>query len=80
MTNYKLSQADADDTKRAKAAALYATHQIRILPEPVGVLTHRELVAWAEFGYRLGWDPVILKTVDWLHAEWDKRMGKGRTA
>ena len=80
MTNYKLSQADADATKRARAAALYATHPIRILPEPVGKMTQRELLAWAEFGYRLGWDPVILKTVDWLHAEWDKRMGKGRTA
>lgn len=41
---------------RIRAAALHAR---RTLPGPVGELVHRELTAYAEFGYRFAGDALI---------------------
>lgn len=41
---------------RYRAAAVHAR---RVIPGPVGELVHRELRAYAEFGYRFGPDALI---------------------
>ena len=47
------------EKSRLRAAAHHAR---RALPGPVGDLVHRELLAYAEFGYRM-WDDALIPRV-----------------
>jgi hypothetical protein len=44
------------ESARIRAAALHAR---RVIPGPLGDLVHRELTAYAEFGYRFAADALI---------------------
>lgn len=44
------------ESARLRAAALHAR---RVIPGPLGELVHRELIAYAEFGYRFAADALI---------------------
>ncbi|MDN5931423.1 MAG: hypothetical protein L0I24_10235 [Pseudonocardia sp.] len=44
------------ETSRLRAAALHAR---RTIPGPIGELVHRELTAYADFGYRFTVDALI---------------------
>jgi hypothetical protein len=46
---------------RMRAAAFRAT---RVYPGPVGELISRELLAWEEFGYRLGGNRLVGELMD----------------
>lgn len=46
---------------RLHAAAFRVT---RLYPGPVGELASRELLAWEEFGYRLGGEGTVMKLVE----------------
>ena len=50
-----------DEKMRLRAAAFRVT---RLYPGPVGELLSRELLAWEEFGYRLGGRQLIMRLVD----------------
>jgi hypothetical protein len=54
-------------------AAFYAP---QLHPGPMGELVVRELQAYANFGYRLGHDTVMVQLVEQMHQEWTKREGK----
>lgn len=41
------------DSERSKVRAA-AFHATRVYPGPVGELVQRELLAWEDFGYRIG--------------------------
>jgi hypothetical protein len=49
------------ESSRLRAAALHAR---RTIPGPLGELVHRELIAYAEFGYRFGADALIPRLAD----------------
>jgi hypothetical protein len=46
---------------RVRAAAFRAT---RLYPGPVGEMISRELLAWEEFGYRLGGAKLVMSVVE----------------
>ncbi len=52
---------DHHATGRLRAAAFRVT---RLHPGPVGELVSRELLAWEEFGYRLGGGQLVMRLVD----------------
>ena len=52
---------DHHEKMRLRAAAFRVT---RLHPGPVGELVSRELLAWEEFGYRLGGDQLVMRLVD----------------
>ncbi len=52
---------DHHEKMRLRAAAFRAT---RLHPGPVGELVSRELLAWEEFGYRLGGGQLVMRLVD----------------
>jgi hypothetical protein len=49
------------ESARLRAAALHAR---RVLPGPLGELVHRELTAYAEFGYRFAADALVPRLAD----------------
>jgi hypothetical protein len=61
-----------DERMRLRVAALRAT---RIYPGPVGELLSRELLAWEDFGYRLGSRGVIMGVVDAVLKAQDQQPG-----
>ena len=69
MTYYRRAEAasldhgrmDHHEKARLRAASFRAT---RLYPGPVGELLSRELLAWEEFGYRLGGSQLIMRLVD----------------
>jgi len=50
-----------NEKMRLRAAAFRVT---RLYPGPVGELVSRELLTWAEFGYRLGGHRLIMRLVE----------------
>jgi hypothetical protein len=52
---------DHHEKMRLRAAAFRAT---RLHPGPVGELVSRELLAWEDFGYRLGGGQLVMRLVD----------------
>jgi hypothetical protein len=52
---------DHHEKMRLRAAAFRVT---RLHPGPVGELVSRELLAWEEFGYRLGGGQLVMRLVD----------------
>jgi hypothetical protein len=50
----------AHERSRVRAAAHHAR---RLYPGPLGALIHRELVAYAEFGYRFAVDALVPRLV-----------------
>jgi len=52
---------DHHERMRLRAAAFRAT---RLYPGPVGELLSHELLAWEEFGYRLGGRQLVMRLVD----------------
>lgn len=52
---------DHHERMRLRAAAFRAT---RLYPGPVGELLSHELLAWEEFGYRLGGSQLMMRLVD----------------
>lgn len=52
---------DHHEKMRLRAAAFRAT---RLYPGPVGEVLSRELLAWEEFGYRLGGGQLVMRLVD----------------
>ena len=56
----------AHDRSRVRAAALHAR---RLYPGRVGQLLHRELTAYADFGYRFDTDALVPRLVEEILAE-----------
>ena len=56
---------DPTTRSRLTVAAFRATHRY---PGPAGTVLARELLAWADFGYRLGADRPLMALVDDLLA------------
>lgn len=52
---------DRTEKMRLRSAAFRAT---RLYPGPVGELISRELLAWEEFGFRLGGAQLVMRLVD----------------
>jgi hypothetical protein len=50
-----------EDKMRLRAAAFRVT---RLYPGPIGALVAREILAWEEFGFKLGSDSIIAAAVD----------------
>ena len=63
----QLEDLNVHEKRRIQEAAGYAR---RLHPGPLGELAAREILAYAEFGYRFKQDALIPQLIEQIRAEW----------
>jgi len=76
MTTTDPAGLDPAIRSRLTVAAFRATHRY---PGPAGTVLARELLAWADFGYRLGVDRPVMALVDDLLAQAAPQTAEARS-